>query len=430
MTPMRSLSLFTTLALAACTAEVPAPAANAAASLNPDPWRIVLAPQGGDSEVDVRIARCQTEVERATDPVPHLERLGFLFVNKARTTFDAGYYKLAEQCADCIEERQPDAPAALLLRGHVLQSLHHFERAEGIARQLVAARGNFLDHGLLGDVLLDRGDLEGALDSYQAMLDLKPCLQSYSRAARARWLRGDVDGAIVLMRLAVGAGSHRDPEPLAWSYAWLSTIELQNGELDAAARSVRRALELLPDYAPALLADARVRQHRGDRQGALQQLRQAAGQRPEPEYLWALADALRAHGDAPEAARVEAELEATGASADPRTYALYLATRRRLPEQALRLVGGELDQRHDVHTHDAHAWALHAAGQTSAARAAARKALAAGTEDARLFYHAGVIAAAAGDGEQARALLARADALRALLLPSEQSEVDQHLARL
>ena len=117
-----------------------------------------------------------------------------------------------------------------------------------------------------------------------------------------------------------------------------------------------------------------------------------------------LAEALRSAGREEEANGEEAQLVRDGASSDPRTLALFLATRGREPEAALSLAQRELEAREDVFTFDALAWTLHARGRANEARAVMRRALAEGTTDARLFYHAGVIAAAANDRAEAPAL--------------------------
>ena len=99
-------------------------------------------------------------------------------------------------------------------------------------------------------------------------------------------------------------------------------------------------------------------------------LTRAASLNPLPEYQWILADALRASGRAADAAAVERELVARGTASDPRTVALYLATRGENASTALSLAEAELDVRADVFTLDAHAWALAANGRTAEARAA------------------------------------------------------------
>src|SRR5882724_1886965 len=83
----------------------------------PDPLSLALAPHQGSGRVDQEIIRVQTELRRGKGLDSSLERLGWLFVAKARESFDAGYYKLAEQCALALEAKQSNRFEALLLRG-------------------------------------------------------------------------------------------------------------------------------------------------------------------------------------------------------------------------------------------------------------------------------------------------------------------------
>lgn len=96
---------------------------------------------GGDA-LDREIGRLQRRVAGAGDVVPHLDRLGWAFVAKARRDSDPGYYFLAERCAAAMVEAGADGPEAWLLRGHALHGLHRFEEAERLARALVAARAS------------------------------------------------------------------------------------------------------------------------------------------------------------------------------------------------------------------------------------------------------------------------------------------------
>src|SRR5438045_3793927 len=133
--------------------------------------QIILAPQSGDGKVDREIARLQQAVRNARNPNLLIERLGWIFVTKARQSFDPGYYKLAEQCAVYLDSRQPGSCEALLLRGHVLHNLHRFKAAEPLARELATKRGLACDFGLLGDVLMEQGRLKEAAKAYKTMLD-------------------------------------------------------------------------------------------------------------------------------------------------------------------------------------------------------------------------------------------------------------------
>ena len=106
---------------------------------------------------------------------------------------------------------------------------------------------------------------------------------------------------------------------------------------------------------------------------AIQDLKRAVALNPLPEYLWALADSLRIAGRADEARSVEDDLNRRGAASDPRSYALYLATRGEHVEVALELIGRELKAREDVFTLDAFAWSL-AAGRARGSSAFAHSA--------------------------------------------------------
>jgi hypothetical protein len=91
---------------------------------------------------------------------------------------------------------------------------------------------------------------------------------------------------------------------------------------------------------------------------------------------------------------------------------------------AVRLAEEEFQQRQDVFTQDALAWALAAAGRLDEAQSHMSRALAEGTQDARLFFHAAVIAARTGRSEAAGGWMAKATALAPLLLPSELEQLE------
>ena len=390
---------------------------------SPDPCAVALVPHEAGERLDLEISRLQHEVRKGGNPTHGLERLGWLFVEKARVSNDPGYYKLAEESALCLESKRSGSLEASLLRGHVLHHMHRFGEAETLARELVGSRGAPFDYGLLGDVVMEQGRLGEAADAYQKMIDLKPNLQSYSRAAHLRWLKGDLRGAIELMEMAAGAGSPRDAESAAWAYSRLALYELQAGNQGKALQACESALEYQKDYAAALLARGRVFLAEGKSGAALRSLEQAARLNPLPEYLWTFAEALDAGGRSQEARLVETELIQKGRASDPRTLALFLSTRGTDVETALTLAQQELKTRSDIFTLDALAWSLAAAGKTQEAYAAMKRALMEGTQDARLFYHASVIAAKAGQQKEARHWLSNASAIRQMLLPSESEQL-------
>jgi len=393
-------------------------------SAQPASCRLILAPLSVDKPIDQEIARQQALILNGSAPANALERLGWTFVKKARLSFDAGFYKLAEQCAACLEARGSTGPDTLLLRAHALQSLHHFGDAETIARELVRLRERPFDYGVLGDILIDEGKVREGAAAYQKMVDLRPDLQSYARAAHVRWLTGDLAGAIELMKLATTASSPKDPEAAAWAFTRLALYQLQRGATKQALQACDAALSLQNDYAPAMLARGRTLLAVNRPADALVELQRAAKLNPLPEYQWALADALTIAGDKDQATQIESQIADRSNTEDPRTLSLYLATRQQDVERAVQLAQQELTNRGDVFTHDALAWALAAAGRVTEAQQQAHQALSEGTANSRLYLHAGVIAALNNDNTQARRWLKEAAATQQILLPSERVQLD------
>jgi tetratricopeptide (TPR) repeat protein len=222
---------------------------------------------------------------------------------------------------------------------------------------------------------MEQGRLNEAVDAYQRMIDLKPGPQAYARVAHIRWLKGDLEGAIEMIRKAAAAMGPRDAESAAWAYTRLALYELQSGSTINAERACAAALQLQSDYAPAVVARSRVLLAQNRNAEAVQLMQNAASINPLPENKWLLAETLRAAGRSNEALAVEDELVQNGAAEDPRSLALFLATRRQQPGTALTLIEQEARSRTDVFTQDALAWALAAAGRVRKAKRCSERSL-------------------------------------------------------
>jgi tetratricopeptide (TPR) repeat protein len=113
-----------------------------------------------------------------------------------------------------------------------------------------------------------------------------------------------------------------------------------------------------------------------------------------------------------------------------RAWSLYLLDHDRDVGAVLGNVRHELESRKDIYGYDLLAWALHTAGRDQEARAPMARALALGTQDAMLFYHAGMIELAVGDSAAARARLERALAINPYWHPTQPTRVRALLGTL
>jgi tetratricopeptide (TPR) repeat protein len=227
------------------------------------------------------------------------------------------------------------------------------------------------------------------------------------------FLRGDPEGATrdaeKAQADAVAAGI--EGPSLSWYSYVAGTMQLNAGAPEAAASWFDRALEQWPGSFLALAGRARAAAALGDTDAAIAGYRAAVAVAPQPDALTALGDLLALRGDERGAQEqydtvlAIARLQGSGGLIFNRQLALFDVNHGRDAATALSLAQKELAERKDVYGYDAEAWALLANGRAPEADAAMSKALALGTRDAILLYHAGEIALAVGDNPRARDLL-------------------------
>jgi tetratricopeptide (TPR) repeat protein len=205
-------------------------------------------------------------------------------------------------------------------------------------------------------------------------------------------------------------------------------IYWQQGDYDGADAIFSEALRWLPNYPAALVGRGRVALAKGQAQAAIADLRAAQRRRPLVETAWLLGDAYTLAGDGEHAQQAYADAERQGRRGDKFTLALFLASKNRDGDQALRLIEEERRARGGVYVDDAYAWALYRAGRFDEARQASAQALRLGTHDARLLFHAGAIALADGERAQGRQWIGQALALNPAFDLSGAAEARQLLS--
>jgi len=333
-----------------------------------------------------------------------LAALGAAYMDRARATSDASWYARAEAAVDRALALDPGNYDASKIRAWVLTGQHRFAEAAISARKVAKLMPHDpFNYGTLGDALVEMGDYDGAAAAFQTMIDLRPDTASYARGAYLRELLGDTEGAMQLMTLAARSSDASNPDQRAWCLAQLGELTFSKGDLPGAREMFARALALSPYAAAARGGLARTLAAEDRYEEAADHYAKALTFLPSPALASEYANLLMRLGRDIEARRQIEMVQATeklrrasGAVFD-RQIALFRADHGVEPELGLAAAESELSARKDIYGYDAVAWCALAAGKIERAAEAMGPALRLGTRDAKLHYHAGMIAMAAGD---------------------------------
>jgi tetratricopeptide (TPR) repeat protein len=366
-------------------------------------------PGAGASPAQTRIERAQRAIASSPGRADLYDELALAFARRARETSDPAYYDRAEQAVRESLRLKPDGFEALKIRVWCLLGRHEFARALDLARTLNERfPDDVLLYGFLADAHVELGNYEDAEKAAQWMLDLRPGnVPGLTRAAYLRELFGDFEGAAELMVSAFQQTAPSEVEDRAWILTQLAHLEMARGRTEPAETFLRQALELFPDYHYALATLAKVRSAQARHDEAVELLRRHLTIAPHPENRYYLAEALGLAGKTEEAARIYADFEKQARAESDRDdnanreLIFYYVERASSPAEALKIARQEIARRRDVYTLDAYAWVLQAAGDDAGARGQIESALAVGIHNARILYHAGVIALKLGDREAA-----------------------------
>lgn len=358
-------------------------------------------------EVDAAIAVWSANL--AAEPADFIAalHLGELYLARTRLSGDAGDATRATDAAGTALDIDPGLDAALLLRAQAAHVTHDFRSAEADALAVLAAAPDAPEAlAVLGDARLELGDLERAAEAYSRLAELATGPAVDARLARLAASTGRLDEARRLAAAATRAATGDSPTAVAWYHGLEASLAFQAGDIAAAEDSWRAAIALWDGSAAAHAGLGRTLAARGDVSGARAALERSVAILPQPEALAILVAVDERLGDSASAEVARSTLLALGElGTSDRQLARFLADRGEDPQRAVELARADLATRYDAYAHDTLAWALLAVGQVAEAEAEMRLARAAGTEDALLDYHDGLIAAAAGRPGDAMVLL-------------------------
>lgn len=362
------------------------------------------------------VARLRQSVQADPENAAAYAQLGLALLQQVRETADPALYAQAESALQEALKRDPRQLDALIGQGLLALARHDFGGALGWgqrAYELMPYRAEAL--GIIVDAQIELGRYEAAVESAQAMVDLRPDIASYSRVSYIREIHGDTAGAITAMQAAVDAGPP-GAEATAWASVQLGHLYFNDGDLSAAEASYQEALVQRPDYPFARAGLARIWTARGNAQSAIDALEELTARLPLPEFLITLGQLYEAAGQIEQAerqydlVRVIQQLNADAGMDVDLELALFEADHGD-PAAALETARSAYERRPTIFAADALAWAHYRNGDFDQATRRIDEALRLGTRSAPLFYHAGMIRAAQGDDAAAADYLSRALAL-------------------
>lgn len=386
----------------------------------PSPTRI------RDLDIDFYRARAIRDPRSARD----FTQLAGLYLQRARETADNADLVRAEETARrSLALRRGRNDEAVGVLASSLMGQHRFAEAHEAAMDLLRADSTSITaRGMVAEAAMELGRyheadrLFGMLATYQADLGTAPRL--------ARWaeLRGRPEEARRLLRQALDEAGRRHGMPreqLAWFHLRLGDLALRTGHLAEAGRELEAGLAILPEDYRLLGARARLEavRHRWGR--AARAGERAIAHALDPATLGLLSDAWAALGDSSKAAEYDRAMTVRvlrQPGAYHRAWSLYLLDHARNVPAVLANVTRELETRKDIYGYDLLAWALHRSGRDAEAREPMARALALGTQDAMLYYHAGMIDRATGDTASAHARLRRALTINPWWHPTQPAE--------
>jgi tetratricopeptide (TPR) repeat protein len=372
------------------------------------------------------LREARADAPARTADAARLAERGLDLQERARRAGDAALYPAAERAfRDAL---RADPANAIAVRGlaALAGSRHRFAEMLRLARRAQALEPQSADvHGLLGDALLELGRYDEAFAAFDRLATLKPSAGAYARISYARELRGDVDGALEALELAIDAAAPGEPSALMRTLS--GNLLLADGRRAAATGRYREALAFSPGYAPALAGLTDVALARGDLVTALSLSRRAAAGSRVPEYSATLGDLLERTGRLPEAQRAWAQAErlerlfaANGGDNRLETAEFDLNQDRDLRSALDRARRGR-SERPSVEGDHVLAWALYKNGLCSEARVVSLRSLRLGTRDVDGLYHHSLIEACLGNTAAAASYRARVQRLDPAYLASAPS---------
>lgn len=366
-------------------------------------------------ETNESIEFYRTRAEEDRYGAAHRATLAGLYLQRARETGEFEDFRRAEAVARrSVELRTIRNSKGYRMLAASLLAQHRFAEAREVAERLVELWPESGSHrALLAQIQLEMGDYDdarrmlGSVENETENLAVAPRLVSWAEVS------GRPDHARYVLHTVRDRAMERNDLPRetrAWFHLRVGVNELDHGRLEEAEEAFRAGLAIEPNDFRIVSALVRLEALRQDWTRAIE-YGELVGDAADLETLAIIGDAHAALGDAQRAEDFYRKVEESAAEApEPFNRQLYwfrLDHDRRVDE-TLAVLQDEIRVRRDVYGYDVLAWALYRSGDYNGARKAMSRALRLGTDDAGMFFRAGMIERALEDHDAARRHLEKA----------------------
>lgn len=352
-----------------------------------------------------------------------LGQLALFYMRRARATGNYEDVLRSEAAArHSLANRGAHNTRAMQALVASLLSEHRFTNALAIA-QVLSDRDptNAPFRASLGEIQMELGQYDAARASFASVSGFTTDLSVAPRLARWAEIEGRPEESYRLLDASLLAVLDRHDVPAeqqAWFWLRLGDLQLRRGRASEAAEAYRRGLDAHADDYRLLAAMSKLEGVRRHWRAAIAYGQRAVAVSLDPATLGTISDAYAALGDSAQSSEYAHAMEVAvsgQATAYHRAWSLFLLDHGRRVPEVLEMTREDLRTRKDIYGYDVYAWALHSSGRDPEAREAISHALALRTQDAMLFYHAGMIDRALGRVALAGQELAHARALNPYL---------------
>ena len=362
------------------------------------------------------------------------------YLRRCRETGDLGDAIRAEQAArKSLEIRTNNNQAAAHALAQTLIVQHKFREGYKTLKDFGLISPNSGSATLAVEILIELGDYAGAAKTFNDVVTDRTGVGSKVAQARLSEINGHTDRAISLLREAefkTDRNYDMPHESAAWFHLREGDLLSLAGKPNEAEAAYKTALSIFPKDFKAMTGLAKLAAGKEDWSSVLIWGRQAAEIVPAPEIVSLLGDAYLATGKTKEAEEQFQLIEAMGrisrsnGTVFDRQRAIFCADHNRNLDEALSLARRELDLRKDIYAYDTLAWVCYKKGLLLEADKMMQKALGQGAQDAKLYFHAGMIANALGNKMEAKRQLRQSLELNPHFLPFAPQQARTTLAQL